>query len=239
MGPDGSFDSTAPDHDSSVGNASAPSGHLVPPLLRAQWYVDTVEHRNADEVLHSIVDHYAQPHRHYHAPAHVFSVLEHVDRFMRAEQIDPASDTARAIRFALWYHDVIYDATSKTNEQDSAVLAEAELAALGIHAHIRSDVHRLIMITKHPAVPNATDENIVHDVDLGILATPDDIYDRYVTQVRAEYAHVSDADWRLGRAGVLRSFLNAERIYYSVTGAEGEATARHNIERELRTLSER
>ncbi len=209
---------------------------LVSSELREQWRMDTGGSAEADRVLDALVTRYLEPHRHYHAPTHIFAVLSHAEHLMANEHLDKSSDGARAIRFALWFHDAIYDVASTTNEHDSAILADSELEALEIDERLRSDVHRLIMITKHPAVPRAIDEAIVHDVDLSILGSPADIYDTYVTQVRAEYAHVSEADWRVGRASILTSFLDSDRIFHTETGVAREPVARRNLTRERDTL---
>ena len=85
--------------------------------------------------------------------------------------------------------------------------------------------------------PASLDEAIIVDVDLGILATSEEHYDQYVSQVRREYSHVSDADWRIGRANVLTSFLDAERLFYTTSGEVWQPIAIRNIRRELDSLA--
>ena len=65
----------------------------------------------------------------------------------------------------------------------------------------------------------------------------EDGYVAYATAVRAEYGHVDDAAWRLGRRAVLRSFLDRPRIFRTITGRERwESRARINISSELASL---
>jgi predicted metal-dependent HD superfamily phosphohydrolase len=220
---------------------------LIPPGLQHQWLVDiatlgcanvsgsahSAQSAQSVEVLEGIVARYAEPHRHYHSVSHVVHVLKAADDLLLAEGVDLHSTMSRTIRLALWYHDAIYDVRSNSNEQDSAVLAESELTLLEIPAHVRTDVTRLIMVTKYPTVPKAPDEAIVHDADLVILRAPIDIYRRYVDQVRAEYSFVSDDDWAIGRHRVMQGFLNADRIFHTRTAAAEEHIARANIASEF------
>ena len=75
------------------------------------------------------------------------------------------------------------------------------------------------------------------DADLSILGTDADLYDRYTAGIRAEYAHLDDEAWRVGRAMVLQGFLERPQLFFTAAGRERfEAAARRNIERELLSL---
>ena len=71
--------------------------------------------------------------------------------------------------------------------------------------------------------------------DLAVLAAPPERYGRYVAAVREEYRHVSDTDWRTGRAAVLTDLL-AGGVYRTATALSWEDQARDNMWRELRRL---
>ena len=59
-----------------------------------------------------------------------------------------------------------------------------------------------------------------------------------VRAVRREYAHVTDDDWRTGRAAVLRGFADRPRIYADGLGLDDwEHRARANIAAELAMLT--
>ena len=173
--------------------------NVVPQHLRNMWFTDIGSVVGGNEVLGELVSRYAEPHRCYHATSHVIHVLNHLPLVLDAEGIAADSHVARSLRLALWYHDAIYSVRSATNEADSAALAVRELAGLGVEGLLCADVSRLVMATKHPSNPASLDEAIIVDVDLGILATSQENYDQYVSQVRREYSHVSEADWRIGR----------------------------------------
>ena len=62
-------------------------------------------------------------------------------------------------------------------------------------------------------------------------------YSTYVTGVRAEYRHVTDDEWRIGRAAVLEGFLERPTIYSTPTARDRwETRARANLTAELASL---
>ena len=179
---------------------------------------------------------YAEPHRHYHTLEHIAATLALLDG-ARGHLRHP--DEAE---LAIWLHDVIYDPRAGDNEARSAALANRLLGAGGVAASIAGGVAALIMATQHlgaraeasgPAHPDAP---YVVDADLGILGAPVEGFDRYEVQVRREYAHRSDADWRAGRRAVLAHFLALPRIYTTQVFARLEAPARANLARALARL---
>jgi predicted metal-dependent HD superfamily phosphohydrolase len=209
----------------------------VPESLRVAWQLDLGSHIDASTCLANLVSRYSEAHRSYHGVAHVFSVLNHLPPVLETEGFALDSRVAQSLRLALWYHDAIYEVHSETNEADSAALAVRELTALGLEDSQCTDVSRLVMATKHPSEPHSADEAIIVDVDLGILAASAENYDRYVSRVRQEYSFVSDEGWRVGRMKVLRSFLEADRIFHTKVGKSWEPQAVENMQRELSSIT--
>ena len=74
------------------------------------------------------------------------------------------------------------------------------------------------------------------DLDLSILGSGSAEYRSYAMAIRAEYSHVSDADFVAGRSKILESFLSRERIYETEFFSELEMEARKNIQQELAEL---
>jgi predicted metal-dependent HD superfamily phosphohydrolase len=107
-------------------------------------------------------------------------------------------------------------------------------------------VAALIELTAGHVAPRADDgaddgadtgADILLDADLAILGAEPADYRAYVTGVRAEYAHVDDDAWRVGRAAVLRSFLERPAIYRTTSmQATRERRARANLSAELADL---
>jgi predicted metal-dependent HD superfamily phosphohydrolase len=172
-----------------------------------------------------------EPHRHYHTVDHLAAMLSIVD----------AEGGGDPVRLATWYHDAVYDPRSPgdANERESAALARAELAGLGVPEAVAAEVERLVLLTAgHAVAPGDGDGELLCDADLAVLARPPAEYDAYAAAVRREYAHVPDELFRAGRAAVLRSLLDLPALYRRpALAARWEDAARANLERELHTLS--
>ena len=64
-------------------------------------------------------------------------------------------------------------------------------------------------------------------------------YARYAAQIRQEYAHVADDDYRRGRTAVLKRFLERPHLYFSLPmRARCEAAARANVTAEIAKLAD-
>lgn len=101
-----------------------------------------------------------------------------------------------------------------------------------------NDVERLILATKHTRTPSTSDEALIVDIDLAILAASPRGYDRYARAIRKEYSFVKRDDFRKGRAEVLKSFLKRPSIYVTPTFRHRyEHNARANVEREIESLT--
>lgn len=180
----------------------------------------------------ALLDRWAEPHRHYHDLAHLTAVLDHVhDLAGHARDLD-------AVRLAVWYHDAIY-AGAPDDEENSARLAEAELAALGLTADLVAETARLVRLTAtHDPAPGDSNGETLCDADLAILAAGSEDYARYVAAVRAEYAHVPDEAFRAGRATVLGALLALPTLFRTPAGQKRwETAARGNLRAELAALT--
>ena len=140
-----------------------------------------------------IVARYAEPHRHYHTLEHVEDVVARV----RGTEVE----------LAAWYHDVIYDTRANDSEARSAAYARARLLELCAPDDVIAEVERLILLTAGHHADDARGRELIA-ADLAILTSDRARYERYVRDVRAEYAHVDDDAWRAGRAAVLRQLMS-------------------------------
>lgn len=171
---------------------------------------------------------YSAPGRHYHNIGHIEDCLAAL------ESVTGLSAREREIlTAAIWWHDVVYDPTRSDNEEQSAKLAEDNLAP-----DLRSEAGRLIRLTKtHNVQPGDRLGAIMISIDLGILGADAATYASYAAAIRREYGHVPDDAYRAGRAAVLESFAARPEIYPEATFfARLEQQARANIARELKSL---
>lgn len=204
--------------------------------LSADWRALTCacgsEVETAERWLGVLTRHYSAPGRHYHNLHHVAEMLRLLGQLGRGANHD-------ALRFAAWFHDAVYDTRSKTNEEESAALAERALGELGLPHEGVEAVRRLILATKrHDAEGDAHDLGLFLDADLSILGSEEETYVAYSEAIRREYAWVPNAAYREGRLKVLTNFLARERLFYTEPlAARFESRARNNLSNEIRALS--
>jgi predicted metal-dependent HD superfamily phosphohydrolase len=123
-----------------------------------------------------------RPHRHYHTVRHLEECFAQFD-LLKEEATRPEE-----VELALWFHDAIYDPRRSDNEARSAQWAFESLQ--GVSPGTAENVRALVMATRHDALPESNDAQILVDVDLSILGASEERFDEYEAQARAEYAWV-------------------------------------------------
>jgi predicted metal-dependent HD superfamily phosphohydrolase len=180
---------------------------------------------NRDELIAA----YTAPGRHYHNLKHIedcLGALAGVKNLQATER--------EILTEAIWWHDVVYDATRSDNEELSARLAEQH-----IRSDLRREIGRLIRLTKtHQVEPEDRLGAILISIDLSILGAEPARYDAYAAAIRTEFAHVPERDYRAGRAKVLSQFA-VRPVIFPDAGFAGryDRQARENLARELASLS--
>jgi predicted metal-dependent HD superfamily phosphohydrolase len=204
---------------------SAPTIEL--PVAWQRW----VSHDNTR--LEGLLARYRERHRRYHTAEHVAWVIQHV------EELDREESTADldAVIAAAFYHDAVYEPRYPANELASARLAKRDLNQLGWEEDRIDSITRMIETTRDHVDPPDIDTAVLFDADLATLGSEPDDYAVYAKAVRSEYRHLDDDEWRVGRAHVLRSFLERETIFATRSGrSRWEQAARMNLEPELESL---
>jgi predicted metal-dependent HD superfamily phosphohydrolase len=186
----------------------------------------------ADEALFQrLVACWSEPHRHYHTLQHLRECLDHFD------EVRPLAQRPAEIELALWFHDAIYDVHRHDNEARSADWAADEVRRAGLPAAMATRVHALVMATEHKQPPQEADAKLLVDVDLAILGAPRARFDESDAQIRREYAHVPESEFRAGRRAILGAFLARPRLYATRGfGTALEGPARENLARALARL---
>jgi predicted metal-dependent HD superfamily phosphohydrolase len=203
--------------------------------LERWWMADVGAGREQSAALDRLLSRYREPHRRYHGERHVEHVRREVAALLANHDLANTVADPGAVALAAWYHDAIYDPRSLTNESDSAELANRELAPLGIASDRLERVQCLILATTHHNPTNA-DEAVLLDADLAVLAADPPAYEAYVKGVRREYAHINNEGWKVGRANVLRSFLQRDTMFHTEPTTDRNARARANLTAELMAL---
>jgi predicted metal-dependent HD superfamily phosphohydrolase len=185
-----------------------------------------------DGLHQELVACWSETHRHYHTLQHLGECLA------RFEEVHDQAQRPGEVALALWFHDAIYEPARDDNEARSAEWARTSVLQAGLSASVADRVHALVMATRHDVPPQSADAQLLVDVDLAILGAPPQRFDEFDQQVRAEYAHVPDEQFRLGRRRILSGFLSRPRIYGTdYFHSRLDAPARENLERAVARLS--
>ena len=155
-----------------------------------------------DNLWEEIAQRHSTEDRYYHTLQH----LEHIYKELESIKITPL------LSFATFYHDIVYDAKSNENEEQSALLAQKRLKQLTVPIKLIQKVSQLIIETKtHKA---SSPENAMFlDADLSILGSNTVNYQAYAQNVRNEYVIYDDITYFGGRKKVLKHFLEQKNIY--------------------------
>lgn len=179
---------------------------------------------------------YTSPGRFYHTLDHITQLFEISD--WCAHELEERD----AVELAIWFHDIVYDARgggNGRNEHESAAIFRtfaAEAACLSA-ALVDAVSHWIELTTDHRCgVEDTSDARLFMDMDMAVLALPAPEYDAYALQVRAEYAHVSNAAWCYGRSRFLSTAASAPHIYHTARFQGMEGRARANMRRECAAL---
>jgi predicted metal-dependent HD superfamily phosphohydrolase len=141
------------------------------------------------------------------------------------------------ISFSVFYHDVIYDAPSRINEEKSAEFAKLKLQKLNLNSDSLEKISEQILATKAHQQSIDRDTNYLLDADLSILGKDLETYNDYTKKIRKEYSIYPDLLYKPGRKNVLKHFLALENIFKTEDFREKyEVRARENIRFEIDLL---
>lgn len=175
-----------------------------------------------------LVEAYQHASRHYHTLDHLAYMFE---------QLSPhreAIDNWEALAFAVFYHDIVYDAKGQDNEAQSAAVMKRQLKELGVAEATIQLCESHILATKNHKAGVSEDTLYILDADLAVLGDSREVYAEYTEQIRREYKMYPMFLYKKGRKKVLRHFLAMDRIYKTEPFyQEREQQARENLLWEL------
>lgn len=177
---------------------------------------------------------WSEPHRHYHTLQHLAECLD----WMASPEVRALAIHPHEVVLALGFHDVVYDVHRHDSEQRSADLAAGVLGAAGVAPEAIARIVALVLDTRHDAAATTPDGALLVDIDLSILAAEAERFAEYDGQIRTEYAHVLEPDYRAARRRVLQRFL--ERTAVFATGwfqQRLEGRARMNLQAAVHALA--
>lgn len=185
-----------------------------------------------DALWDEIEKQYTSAKRFYHNLNHLEFMLAHLEQ---CREVISDWDT---VLFSLFYHDIIYKATSKENEEKSALVAIKALQKIDYPSVKIRRCGEQILATKTHEISKDNDTNLFTDADLAILGTLPETYTEYSRNVRREYSVYPDFMYNPGRKKVLQHFLDMDFIFKTKHFRElYEVQARKNIATELSNIS--
>jgi predicted metal-dependent HD superfamily phosphohydrolase len=205
--------------------------------LKTEWTNLALKYCEDQQVIdrfwHEIRLAYTSKNRHYHNATHIYNML------IQADNVKKRIIDFDALRFAIWYHDIVYKSTQSDNEEQSAIFAVNCLKSFSINEERLQLISDLIVSTKkHEILCYKNEDNgYFLDLDLSILGANWNIYKEYSLNIRKEYSLYPSFVYNKGRKKVLKHFLEKKSLFFSEHFKnQFEIKARENINKELHLL---
>lgn len=151
-----------------------------------------------------IIDKYSETHRMYHN-------LEHISRMLRQCKNHLGGRTNQVLnydllKYAIFFHDIIYDPKSKTNEVDSANLFKEFSEEAKLSVELTNDVIvAIIQSANHMLGSSNPNIQMFLDLDMFILCSSESLFSSYCEKIRQEYSFVPDEIYNVKRSEFLAS----------------------------------
>ncbi|SFT82209.1 Predicted metal-dependent phosphohydrolase, HD superfamily [Lishizhenia tianjinensis] len=173
----------------------------------------------------------------YTASTRFYHNLSHLENmFVDLDEVKEHISYFDAVAFAMFYHDIVYDAAQQDNEYQSAVLFKERIGQTSFSEIDK--VFRMIEETKFHGLSEDNDTNFLMDIDLAILGQSLETYKRYYQNIRKEYQIYPDEMYQIGRTQVLNKMLEAGDLFKTdYFKAKYEEQAKENILLELSKFS--
>ncbi len=157
-------------------------------------------------VFDELRDIYNDPARTYHNMDHINGMLKRLDKCRHLAK------NYTHIQLVIWFHDAVYNSTRNDNEINSAALWCRKMSMFLDHETLEWGKLAILATIDH--LPNDDpDIQILLDLDLAPLGIPYKEFLVGTANVRAEYKHVSEKDFKEGRKAFLGKILQRPRIY--------------------------
>ena len=188
----------------------------------------------SDKVFIELTQCYNDPSRHYHNLQHVLDLL------VLSEKFSGYLKDRLIIDLSIFYHDVIYQAGRKDNEEQSAAFARKSLYHLTTNLSVIEKVISYVLATKDHFSVDTEDNDLKYflDFDLSILSAEPRSYQKYASAIRREYAAIPDEFYKSGRLLFLKKALNLPHLYFTDQFRKTESQAKANLNWEVQLLEQ-
>ena len=174
---------------------------------------------------------YSGSDRHYHNVQHVVAMLDGF-AVLKTKFEQPI-----AAELAIFFHDVIYDASCHDNEEQSARKMREMLGGSVAEAMIDAAVFSIEATKKHAATSNP-DTNLLLDLDMAVLGQTWAGYELYAKGVMQEYLPVyGEEGYRQGRSKLfLEPMIAQGKLFLTKEFEHFNEPAIRNMQREAEIL---
>lgn len=163
--------------------------------------------------------------------------LDHIETMLRRALEDKhLIRDYDAVRFAIWFHDIVYNPLFVDNELRSARFAQEPLNFMEVPEDKAQKIEKMILASRDHLAYEENDEDVQYflDLDLMVLGLEGEAYEDYVRKIREEYSVLPEMLVETGRSKLLLKFLDSPKIFKTkVFKDQFEQQARENIKREL------
>ena len=174
---------------------------LLPQFSSEHWSVEQHE-RCLEKLLHA----YQEPQRAYHQVQHIVECLA------LFENVQSQIEDGFALQLAIFFHDVVYQPRSSSNEQDSVLWMRQQLTDALPKAQL-DKIATWILATQQHLVASEPDLAYLLDIDLAILGSSPQRFAEYQQQIQQEYMWVDELMYQEKRHAVLRQFYLTQPLY--------------------------
>ena len=165
-----------------------------------------------DEHMDYIKSCYAEPHRHYHTWQHIEEMLAPLNRGINRFPEDP---DGYEILLGVYFHDIVYDPKSSTNEEDSSKIFKKLFKEVLSKQQLKRISTAILDTKTHSYKPENKISHALCLLDLGIFTKPFARLMEFEDQIRKEYSWVPKDIYLVERRKVLERFhARPEQIEY-------------------------
>ena len=186
----------------------------------------------AGETFEALAAAWGEPARRYHDREHLAECLLQVDLARDGGAITDV------VELALWFHDAIYVAGARDNEESSAKLLLREAGRLQIGPATAERAAALVRSTAHEVSQSepGPDEALILDIDLSILGSDPLRFMEYEYAIEEEFEKTPRLKFRIARGRFIASLIARPVIYRTDLFRDRcEETARAQLSALLRT----
>lgn len=196
-------------------------------FLQKQWQ-SLWQDNDYTVLFDALMTHYQQSHRHYHNLTHLHECFAYFD------DIKHQLKSPKVVALALFYHDVIYQPKSSSNEQDSANFAKSALSGKVTENELDTIYHYILATQDHKNTLGDGDLDYLLDIDLAILGADWQRFMQYNHQIRQEYSHVHTWFYTLKRRQILKMFYRQSPLFltpyfYQLLEQKAKANLKHAL----------